>query len=218
MKELLGEEWATILGEEFNRGYMRDLSAFIKQRRFETIVYPRSEHVFNAYKSTPFPKVRVCILAQDPYINPGEAHGLAFSSESGKTTPTLQQLRHVIERDCYNGLNLEWSNNLTRWAEQGVFMINTVLTVDAGKSLSHQGKGWETFTARTISELSKRGDVIFLLWGAYAKAYGYMIDSTKNTVFLASHPVSASYRNEIWENNNCFNKVNEIIKGDKIEW
>lgn len=218
MKELLGEEWVDVIGSEFYKPYMANLSAFIRQKRFENIVYPNSDNVFNAFKSTPFSKVRVCILAQDPYINPGEAHGLAFSTFTGKTTPTLEQLSMVIERDCYHGLNLEWSNNLERWATQGVFLLNTILTVDQGKSLSHQGKGWETFTAETIRKLSQRGNVIFLLWGAYAKAYGHMIDVTKNKVFLAAHPVSASYRNEIWDNGNCFNKVNEIIEGKKIEW
>lgn len=218
MEELLGEEWAKVIANEFNKSYMRDLSAFIKQKRFEGIVYPASADVFNAFKSTPFSKVKVCILAQDPYINPGEAHGLAFSTFTGRTTPTLIQLRTVIERDCYNGLNLEWDNNLERWTKQGIFLLNTILTVDQGKSLSHQNKGWEHFTAEVIKKLSQRGDVIFLLWGSYAKAYGHMIDNSKNTVFLAPHPVSASYRNEIWDNGNCFNKVNEIIKGEKIEW
>lgn len=218
LSELLGEEWAEQLKDEFSKEYMGKLSGFIKCRRELNTVYPSSQYVFNAYKSLPFSKVRVCILGQDPYINPNEAHGLAFSTVTGKGTPTLTQLERSIEKDCYGGLNLSWGNNLERWVKQGVLLLNTVLTVDEGVSCSHFGKGWETFTSETIKKLSDRGDVIFLLWGNYAKAYAYLIDTSKNKILFATHPVSASYKGEIWDSKDCFNKVNEMIKGDKIIW
>lgn len=218
LSELLGDEWSTILEDEFTKEYMNALAQFVKQKRFENHVYPSADNVFNAYRLTPYSNVRVCILGQDPYINPNEAHGLSFSTYSGKSTPSLKKIEKSIEDGCYNGLNLEWNNNLERWAKQGVFLLNTILTVDEGASLSHQGKGWEQFTNRTIKELSDRGNVVFLLWGAYAKAYGSMIDTTKNTVLLAEHPAYAARNGRAWLNDDCFNKVNNIIKGDKIVW
>lgn len=218
IEDLLGEGWAKQLGGEFSKDYMKKLSSFVQGRRFQNTVYPNSDQVFNAYKSTPFETVRVCILGQDPYINKGEAHGLSFSTYTGKYTPSLNQLEKAIERDCYNGLNLYWNNNLERWAKQGVFLLNTVLTVDEGNSFSHANQGWETFTKKTIEVLSERGDVVFLLWGAHAKAYGYGINSVKNKVLLAEHPVYAARQQRIWDNGDCFNKCNELIKGDKIIW
>ena len=153
-----------------------------------------------------------------PYINKNETHGLAFSTKQGTKTPSLEQISKAIENEIYDGLNLEWDNNLERWAKQGIFLLNTILTVDEGKSLSHQYRGWEQFTREVIKLLNDKGDIIFLLWGNNAKAYSNIIDTTKNTILSASHPVSASYNNELWNSNKCFYWVNELIKGDKIEW
>ena len=215
LRESLGEEWYELLKDEFSKDYMLHLMNFVKQRRAETTVYPTKENVFNAYKYTPYSRVKVCIIGQDPYINPNEAHGLSFSTLGGKYTPSLKKIEAAIRRDC--GLDVasyEWSNNLTRWSDQGIMLLNTVLTVDAGKSNSHKGHGWENFTLKTVQELDKKG-IIFLLWGKDALS---MIDSMKKSVvFIAEHPVAASYQGRAWNNKDCFNRVNELLT-NKINW
>lgn len=155
-----------------------------------------------------------------PYIK-NEAHGLAFSGKEGKSTPSLEKIHQAIENQCNNGLYLDWDNDLTRWTKQGVFLLNTILTVDHGKSLSHQGKGWEKFTLETIKQLDKKGNVIFLLWGSHAKEYDKYITKGINTSILCEHPVAASYASRQWDNNDCFLQVNRILKdlGEKeIIW
>lgn len=207
MKEFIGEEWYNILKDEFDKDYMKDLAKFIQERRSKGLVYPHQKDVFNAYKYTPYSKCRVCIIGQDPYINAGEAHGLAFSTENGRYTPSLRKIEETISPK-------EWNNNLTRWTEQGIMLLNIVLTVDAGKSNSHINQGWEQFTARTVQELDKKG-IIFLLWGKFAQTLSKYI--TNSTIIVAEHPVAASYQSRAWNNNDCFNKVNDLLE-DKIKW
>ncbi len=137
--------------------------------------------------------------------------GMAFSTP-GKSTPSLRKIHQAVENECYNGLKLDWDNNLTRWADQGVFLLNTVLTVDAGKSYSHANKGWEEFTLKTIQEIDKKGNVIFLLWGKYAQGYDKYIAKGINTVISCEHPVAANYNGRPWNNNNCFQDSNKILK------
>lgn len=220
MEELLGEEWFSKLKEEFNKEYIINLQKFVQQRRRETTVYPSSVDVFKAYKSLPYSKVRVCILGQDPYIGDKEAVGLAFSTD-GRWTPSLKKISDAVEKDCYNGLNLNWDNDLTRWVDQGVFLLNTILTVDKGKSSSHKGKGWEQFTLETIKELDRKGNIIFMLWGNDAREYDKYITKGINNIIACEHPVAASYNSRAWENQDCFNKCNRILKdlGEKeIIW
>lgn len=219
MEELLGEEWFDKLKGEFNKEYIINLQKFVQQRRRETTVYPKSEDVFKAYRSLPYSNVKVCILGLDPYIN-GEAVGIAFSTD-GRWTPSLKKISDAVEKDCYNGLNLNWDNNLSRWVDQGVFLLNTILTVDKGVSSSHKGKGWEQFTLETIKELDKKGNVIFMLWGNDAKEYDKYIAKGINSVISCEHPVAASYSSRAWNNNDCFNKVNQILKDlgeEEIKW
>jgi uracil-DNA glycosylase len=211
----LGEEWYGVLKGEFDKWYMQRLSDSLVKRRTEVKVYPSQGEIFTAYKLTPYDKVRVCIIGQDPYINEGEAHGLAFSTSNGKYTPSLRQIEKAIRRDVSLPEGYIWANNLTRWAEQGVFLLNSVLTVDAGKSNSHLGIGWEDFTLQTVKRLDERGQVIFLLWGKYAHAYSSHISNSK--VIKCEHPVAASYRGGVWDNADCFNRVNELIE-NKIIW
>lgn len=191
---------------------------FVKKRRQATIVYPPQNEVFNAYKLTHYNDVRVCIVGQDPYINQFEAEGLAFSTFNGQGTPSLKRMEDVIRQQVYKGdSTYKWDNNLKRWAKQGVFLLNTILTVDAGKSLSHQGEGWEWFTLRTIQELDKKGDVVFMLWGTHAKKVAKYIHRSK--ILTCEHPVAGVYSGKkVWENDDCFNKVNELIEGTKIIW
>ena len=213
MKERLGEEWYNILKEEFSKGYMQELQTFLLASRAAGKVYPESKDVFNAYKYTPYSKVRVCIIGQDPYIN-GEAHGLAFSGKDNQSTPSLRKIAEAVD-------SIVWTNDLTRWAEQGIFLLNSVLTVDAGKSASHKDKGWEIFTKRTIQELEKKGNVIFLLWGKDAQQFDKYITKGLNAVITCEHPVAASYHARKWEFNDCFNRTNQILtdlEEKKIIW
>lgn len=219
MKEMLGEEWYNILKDELVKQYLFNIKDFVDNRRKEgVIIYPKTKNIFNAYKLTPYNKVRVCIIGQDPYIKEGEAHGLAFSTENNSYTPTLRQLERAVT-NYYESNNIvnnqDWSNNLTRWTEQGIMLLNVVLTVEKGKSNSHKNKGWESFTRRTVEELDNKGDVIFLLWGRDAQVLKSSIK--KSVIIECEHPVAASYKGGIWNNANCFNRVNEILK-EKIQW
>ncbi len=204
MKERLGEEWYNLLEGEFDKDYMSKLQTFLLTARAKNKVYPAPEEVFNAYKYTPYSSVKVVIIGQDPFINPNEAMGLAFSTR-GKSTPSLRKIAEAVNSEI-------WDNNLTRWAEQGVFLLNKTLTVDAGVSASHIGKGWEEFTLKTIQELDKKGNVIFLLWGSHAKEYDKYIAKGINRVITCEHPVAASYHTRKWENNDCFNECNKILR------
>lgn len=221
MKELLGEEWYEILKQEFDKNYIKKLQTFVLNRRQQNIVYPDSQDVFNAFKYTSYDKVKVCIIGQDPYINPNEAHGVAFSTKQGTWTPSLRKIHESIENEFHDGLYLDWNNNLTRWTEQGVFLLNTVLTVDKGKSNSHAEQGWEVFTLEAIKQLDKRSNIIFLLWGKQAQEYDKYITKGVNTVISCEHPVYAARNSRKWENNSCFIRVNNILKqlGEKeIIW
>lgn len=214
LKNSLGEEWYNILKDEFKKDYMSNLSSFIKKKRSEGTVYPSPENVFNAYKFVPYSDVKVCIVGQDPYINPGEAHGLAFSTHNRRYTPTLVQLEKAIRRDMKVKDDYIWNNDLSRWCIQGVMLLNNVLTVDSGKSGSHRGQGWESFIIKTVQELDKN-KIIFLLWGKDAQTLKSYIKNSK--VIECEHPVAASYKNRTWENNDCFNKTNELLQV-KINW
>lgn len=215
LKDSLGEEWYEILKDEFSKDYMKKLSYFIASRRDIGIVYPPADDVFNAYKYTPYSNVRVCIIGQDPYINAFEAHGLAFSTWNAQYTPSLRQIEKTVRSDVYpDDEEYKWYNNLTDWTKQGIMLLNSVLTVDAGKSASHRGLGWESFVTRTIVELDKKG-IIFLLWGKDSQAFLRYITNSK--VFTCEHPVAASYQGRTWDNRNCFNEVNELLT-NKIIW
>src|SRR6218665_272545 len=170
--EDFGKEWFDFLSKELDKSYMSKVYDFVKERRKNNIVYPSSGNVFNAYKLTHYNDVKVCIIGQDPYINPGEAHGLAFSTENRAYTPTLRQIETAIIKQCIESdVEAIWTNDLTRWTKQGVFLLNAVLTVDAGKSNSHKGIGWERLTGATVNKLSDKGEVVFLLWGNDAKNF-----------------------------------------------
>lgn len=205
LEQYLGKEWYSILKDEFSKPYMNVLSGFVQDRRSKNTVYPPSNEVFNAYKLTPYSKVRVCIIGQDPYINPNEAMGLAFSTRV-KVTPTIVKLREALGKQI--------PTNLTPWTEQGVMLLNAVLTVDAGKSASHKGMGWESFVVKTIEELDKKG-VIFMLWGRDAQSFKAIIKNSK--ILECEHPVAASYQKRAWNHKDCFNEVNNLLD-EKIKW
>ena len=185
----LHESWLCRLQDQFEQEYMQQLRQFLLTRkRHQAVIYPPGRQIFNALDSTPFDKVRVVILGQDPYHGPGQAHGLCFSVQPGvKIPPSLVNIYAEIESDL--GIAPPAHGYLQSWAEQGVLLLNAVLTVERGQAGSHQGKGWETFTDAVVQLLNEeREGLVFMLWGNYAKRKGSVIDRRKHLVLNASHP------------------------------
>ncbi|HYH56761.1 MAG TPA: uracil-DNA glycosylase, partial [Anseongella sp.] len=177
----LDPSWLEHLRDEFGKDYMQQLRAFLQAERENGLkIYPSGSLIFNALNTTPFDKVKVVLLGQDPYHGPGQAHGLSFSVQKGvPIPPSLQNIYKEINSDL--GLGIPGHGDLTGWAEQGVLLLNATLTVRAGQAGSHQKKGWELFTDRIISIISeKKEGVVFLLWGNYAKAKQQLIDGQRH--------------------------------------
>ncbi len=182
--------WHDVLGEEKEKPYFQQILAFVaKERSLGKAIFPAPQDVFNAFKLTPFEKVRVVILGQDPYHGIGQAHGLAFSVQKGvKTPPSLVNIYKTLAKE-YAHFRIPQHGNLTEWAEQGVLLLNTVLTVEQGKAHSHAQIGWEQFTDKVIEVLNAQGEhLVFLLWGAHAQKKGQFIDRKKHCVLKAPHP------------------------------
>jgi uracil-DNA glycosylase len=216
VEDALGVGWYELLKDEFTKPYMLELRKFIMEQKKSHVVFPENNDIFNAFKYTPYTKVRVVILGQDPYIKTAEAHGLAFSTKYGTSTPSLKQIEKAVRSQCYNhDPNYVWMNNLERWANQGVMLLNSILTVNAGNSNSHKGKGWEIFVSKVIQILDQE-DIIFMFWGRQAQVFAPLID--KGTVLNCEHPQASNYTGGDWNNRDCFNKANELIKGYKIMW
>jgi len=184
----IDESWKEQLTEEFNKEYFIRLTEFVRNEYKAKTIFPPAKLIFNAFDHTPFDKVKVVILGQDPYHNVGQAHGLSFSVNDGvRIPPSLVNIFKEIHDDL--GVPVANSGNLTRWANQGVFLLNATLTVEAHKAGSHQNKGWETFTDAAIHKLSQnRENIVFLLWGSYAQKKEALIDSTKHLILKAPHP------------------------------
>lgn len=180
--------WKQVLQEEFEKPYFATLADFVRKAYGSARIYPPAPLIFNAFDRCPVDKVKVVILGQDPYHGPHQAHGLCFSVKEGVDfPPSLQNIFKEINRDL--GISLPPNGDLTRWAEQGVLLINATLTVEAGKAGSHQGKGWETFTDAVIRYLAeKREGLVFMLWGAYAQQKGALIDPSQHLVLKTVHP------------------------------
>jgi len=211
--------WKLILNEEFEKPYFHHLKEFLLLDEKKFTHYPPGKLIFNAFNLTPVHTVKVVILGQDPYINPGQAHGLSFSVPEG--TPFPPSLRNIFKEMAADlGLPIPKSGNLEPWARQGVFLLNAVLTVRAGESGSHAGKGWETFTDAVISSLSKeRENLVFLLWGNYAKQKMKLIDINKHLVLTAVHPSPLSVRH--FQGCAHFSKANAWLKQkgmQEINW
>ncbi len=185
----LEEGWKAQLLDQFEADYMKQLKQFLMvEKQSNKIIYPKGNAYFNALNLTPFEQVRVVILGQDPYHGPDQAHGLCFSVQDGVALPpSLKNIYKEMESDL--GLPIPNHGNLTHWAEQGVLLLNSVLTVEQGKAASHQGKGWERFTDQIIECINRREKgVVFMLWGAYAQKKGQLIDAEKHCVLKAPHP------------------------------
>jgi len=213
--------WKQHLEDEFEKDYFKDLIQFVKTEYDSHTCFPPGPQIFSAFEHTPFQEVKVVILGQDPYHGPGQANGLCFSVKDGiPHPPSLQNIFREIQQD----LNKPYppSGNLERWASQGVLLLNATLTVRAHQAGSHQRKGWEQFTDAVIAKLSEeKSQIIFLLWGGYAKKKGSIIDTNKHHVLTSGHPSPLSANRGYWFGNKHFSKVNEILKSmDKtpIAW
>ncbi|MDG1206859.1 MAG: uracil-DNA glycosylase [Pseudomonadales bacterium] len=186
----LDASWLHYLGAEFDQPYMQSLQAYlVEQHDAGKVIFPAADEYFNALNATPFEEVKVVILGQDPYHGPGQAHGLCFSVKKGvKTPPSLKNIYKEIAADLQIDNNFA-CGDLTQWADSGVLLLNSVLTVEQNLAASHQGKGWEIFTDRVIEVLSQsRQHCVFMLWGSYAQKKGQKIDATKHLVLKAPHP------------------------------
>ena len=181
--------WLRVLGDEFAQPYMAEIKAFLRsEKQAGKIIYPVAANWFNALNSTPFDKVKVVILGQDPYHGPGQAHGLCFSVVRGvPPPPSLVNIFKELHKDV--GMPIPDHGCLQSWAEQGVLLLNSVLTVEQARAGSHQGRGWERFTDACIAHLNRERDgIVFLLWGSYAQKKGQLIDRSRHCVLEAPHP------------------------------
>lgn len=216
----LNNDWDDILKDEWEKPYYRQLHNFLKEEYSTRRIYPDMHDIFNALKYTPFSDTKVCIIGQDPYHGPGQAHGLCFSVKKGVALPpSLVNIYKEITDDT--GVTMPPYGELTGWARQGILLLNTVLTVRAGSPNSHKDKGWEIFTDRVISELNKKETpVVFLLWGANAERKARIITNPIHKKLITVHPSPLSaYRGFF----GCrhFSKTNEILEQNgmsKIEW
>lgn len=202
--------WKAHLEEEFRKPYFERLTDFVRREYAEKTVYPPARLIFSAFDRCPFNEVKVVIVGQDPYHEPGQAHGLCFSvTDKVAIPPSLQNIYKEIYSDL--GKPVPRSGNLERWAAQGVLLLNATLTVQAHRAGSHQGKGWETFTDAAIRHLAlEREHLVFMLWGAYAQRKGETIDANRHLVLKSSHPSPLAAHLGFFGNKH-FSKANDYL-------
>jgi len=217
---ILEESWKKILEKEFEKPYFSNLKQFIVEEKQKYRIFPPGSQIFHAFNRTPFEKVRVVILGQDPYHGAGQAHGLCFSVPDGiPKPPSLINIFKEIENNL--GIPCPSTGNLSTWAEQGVLLLNATLTVRENQPGSHQNKGWETFTDAAIIQLSeRRNGLIFVLWGNYAGAKKTLIDSSRHFILAAAHPSPLSATRGFF---GCrhFSQINNLLKQmgiQEIDW
>ncbi len=215
------QSWKSLLAPEFEKPYFNSLVQFVKQEYQTTKCYPKGGHIFAAFDHCTFDDVKVVIIGQDPYHGPGQANGLCFSVNDGiPHPPSLINIFKEIEQDL--GTPYPKSGDLTRWADQGVLLLNATLTVRAHQAGSHQNKGWESFTDAVIDTVSKQKEgVVFMLWGGYAKRKGAKIDKQRHHVLASGHPSPLSANRGYWFGNRHFSQCNHFLsqKGlDLINW
>lgn len=214
--------WLKVLGDELEQPYMKALKSFLleeKQKGF--IIYPKNGDIFNAFNHTPFDKVKVVILGQDPYHGQGQAHGLSFSVQKGIAVPPSLKNMYKELADEFKDFKIPSHGDLTSWADQGVLLLNATLTVRAHEAGSHQNRGWERFTDHVITTLSeKKKGIVFLLWGRYAQQKENLIDTKKHFVLKAAHPSPFSAYNGFFGSKH-FSKTNQILEKEglkPIDW
>ena len=212
----LEESWNEVLGDEFEKDYMKKLKAFLlKEKQEGKTVYPTGNLIFNAFAHTPFDKVKAVIIGQDPYHGPNQAHGLAFSVQKGVAVPP--SLRNIYKELVSNipGFKMPSHGELTKWADEGVLLLNATLTVRATEAGSHQKKGWEQFTDQAIRVLAeKREGIVFLLWGRFAQSKAEFIDGGKHHILKAPHPSPLA---QGFIGCKHFSKTNEILEKSDIK-
>ncbi len=216
MKVNIDESWKVQLQEEFIKPYFQQLTDFVREEYKTKTVYPPAKLIFNAFDSCPFNEVKVVIVGQDPYHEPGQAHGLCFSVNDGvKIPPSLVNIYKEIHDDL--GQQVPVSGNLERWAKQGVLLLNATLTVRAHHAGSHQDRGWEKLTDAAIRKLSiYRENIVFILWGAYAQRKGASIDRERHLVLKSPHPSPLSAHRGFFGNKH-FSKTNDYLLSRGIE-
>ncbi len=217
---ILPKQWQEVLQTEIEKPYFSELMDFVDKAYQTKTIYPPKEQIFNAFKACTLDKVKVVILGQDPYHDEGQANGLSFSVNSGiKLPPSLVNIFKEIERNL--GVAIPTNGDLTRWAAQGVLLLNASLTVQAHQAGSHQGKGWETFTDAVIKYIAEEKEgVVFILWGAYAQKKAAFIDEQKHLILKSAHPSPLSvYRG--FSGNQHFSLTNDYLKlqgKEEINW
>lgn len=220
MNVKIEQSWKEQLALEFDKEYFKSLTDFVRQEYQSTTVYPPGSYIFNAFEHCSFDKVKVVILGQDPYHEPGQAHGLSFSVQDGiPYPPSLVNIFKELESDL--GKPMPSSGNLLRWADQGVLLLNATLTVRAHLAGSHQNRGWETFTDAVIHKLAdNRSHLVYILWGSYAQKKGAFIDASHNLVIKSAHPSPlAAYRG--FFGSKPFSKANDYLIAtgqEPIDW
>ncbi|MFT5619105.1 MAG: uracil-DNA glycosylase [Arenicella sp.] len=220
MSVKIAESWKKQLESEFEKEYFKLLTDFVKEDIQNNVVYPSEKLIFNAFEKCSFDDMKVVILGQDPYHGKGQANGLSFSVNDGvRIPPSLKNIFKEINADL--GKEIPESGNLERWAEQGVLLLNSILTVRSATPGSHQKKGWETFTDTVIETISnQKENVVFMLWGKYAQQKGAVIDKEKHFVLESAHPSPFSAHKGFLGNQH-FSKANDYLKSnqkEEIEW
>ncbi|MCF6346756.1 MAG: uracil-DNA glycosylase [Flavobacteriaceae bacterium] len=217
----IAERWKSVLHEEFEKEYFNRLVNFVKTEYQQYKCFPKGNKIFSAFDHCSFDDLKVVIIGQDPYHGVGQANGLCFSVNDGiDKPPSLQNIFKEIETDLEKPMPN--NGNLERWAKQGVLLLNATLTVRAHQAGSHQNKGWETFTDAVISQISRnKENVVFLLWGGYAKKKGAKIDNSKHYILASGHPSPLSANRGFWFGNSHFSKTNAFLESkglDIIDW
>ncbi len=218
----IDESWKAVLNDEFQQPYFAEIKKYLVQEKQNgQTIYPPGSLIFNAFDSTPFDKVKVVIIGQDPYHGPRQAHGLCFSVMDGiSPPPSLENIYKELHTDI--GMTIPKSGNLQKWADQGVFLLNACLTVRAHNANSHKNIGWHKFTDAVIQKLSEqREGIVFLLWGGFAKKKSALIDEIKHYVLTSGHPSPLSANRGYWFGNKHFSKTNELLKKQglsPIDW
>lgn len=217
----INESWKPLLEQELMADYFKNLKSFVKAEYDNFVCYPKINDIFAAFEYCPFEDLKVVIIGQDPYHGVGQGNGLCFSvNENMEIPPSLKNIFKEIETDI--GKPIPQNGNLERWAKQGVLLLNATLTVRAHQAASHQKKGWEKFTDTVISKISDhKKDVVFLLWGGYAKRKIKFIDNKKHTILTSGHPSPLSANRGYWFGNKHFSITNAFLSGNDlgaIDW
>jgi len=216
MKDVkIDETWKAVLKEEFQKPYWKELTTFVRSQYLSAKVYPQAKNIFRAFDLCPLDKVKVVIVGQDPYHGEKQANGLSFAVNDGITLPpSLNNIYKEIQGDL--GIVSLLSGDLTRWAKQGVLMLNSVLTVAAGMPASHKDKGWEQFTDAVIKSLNENSShIVYMLWGKYAQVKGEVINREKNLVLKSGHP--SPYSAHLFFGQHHFSQCNEYLKKNGIK-